>query len=74
MVDAEKHVKRNPHPDFKQVESSRPDWTASDKFEFSKTIDPSWQPGSGANDGGASLKHNHVHGTRGYLVTCSLTL
>ncbi|KAG9579703.1 hypothetical protein KCU77_g6090, partial [Aureobasidium melanogenum] len=30
--DAEKEVKRNPHPDFKKVEASRPDWPEENKW------------------------------------------
>ena len=60
-VDAEAHVKRNPHPDFEKVEKSRPDWTSNpDGQRFTKTKDPGWKPGQGANDGGESLKKNHV--------------
>lgn len=60
MMDSEKHVKRNPHPDFKKVEASRPDWDSSREWEFTKTKNPSWQLGDGANDGGECLKKNHV--------------
>ncbi|KAI1126495.1 FMN-binding split barrel [Nemania abortiva] len=37
------------HPDFKTVEASRPDWSASASFRYTKTADPNWTPGSGAN-------------------------
>ena len=41
-------INRNPHRNFKQVESSRPDW--QDKpVKFIKTADPDWKYGSGAN-------------------------
>ena len=40
---------RNPHPDFKQVESQRPDWDESATFHFTKTVEPSWSFGDGAN-------------------------
>lgn len=59
-LDAEKQVKRNPHPDFKKVEASRPDWDESKKWEYSKTRKPDWKLGDGANDGGECLKYNHV--------------
>ncbi|PSK43777.1 hypothetical protein B9Z65_7291 [Elsinoe australis] len=59
-LDAEKSVKRNPHGDFSKVQASRPDWDQSKKFTFTKTKDPEWKYGSGANDGGESLKKNHV--------------
>jgi hypothetical protein len=58
-LDAENTIKRNPHPDFKKVEASRPDWSSS-TFKFTKTRDPEWKHGSGASDGGASLKKQHV--------------
>ncbi|KAI1633282.1 hypothetical protein F4809DRAFT_623836 [Biscogniauxia mediterranea] len=45
----EAEIKRNPHPDFKQVEASRPDWDTSSQFRYTKTPDPSWTFGSGAN-------------------------
>jgi flavin reductase (DIM6/NTAB) family NADH-FMN oxidoreductase RutF len=55
-------VNRNPHPDFKGVESSRPDWDTSSAFRYTKTADPSWTFGSGANrlaaaDPGSSRTH-----------------
>ncbi|KAI9849364.1 MAG: hypothetical protein M1838_000199 [Thelocarpon superellum] len=58
-LDAESTVKRNPHPDFKAVEDSRPDWPHVDLGYF-KTRDPRWQFGQGASDGGESLRKNHV--------------
>ena len=59
-LDAEKSVKRNPHGDFNKVQASRPDWDDGRAFEFSKTKAPEWKYGSGGNDGGASLKKEHV--------------
>ena len=53
-------VKRNPHPDFKKVEASRPPFDHSREFTFTKTSNPEWKPGSGANDEGASLQKKHV--------------
>ncbi|KAI1406659.1 hypothetical protein F4819DRAFT_481418 [Hypoxylon fuscum] len=47
---AEAEIKRNPHPDFKKVESSRPDWDKESHFRYTKTADPSWSFGSGANN------------------------
>jgi flavin reductase (DIM6/NTAB) family NADH-FMN oxidoreductase RutF len=58
-ADAEGAVKRNPHPDFSKVQASRPDWATS-TFTFSKTKDPTWQWGSGANDSGESLTKKHI--------------
>ena len=47
----ESEIKRNPHPDFKKVESSRPVWDReADGFKFTQTASPSWKFGSGAND------------------------
>lgn len=49
------------HPDFKTVEASRPDWDTSASVRFTKTADPDWTLGSGANhlasSSGASSKH-----------------
>lgn len=45
----EKQVKRNPHPDFKQVEASRPPFDASTTFHYTQTPSPDWTFGSGAN-------------------------
>ncbi|KAI1393626.1 uncharacterized protein F4822DRAFT_385280 [Hypoxylon trugodes] len=45
----EAEIKRNPHPDFKKVEASRPDWDKSSQFHYTKTAEPSWAFGSGAN-------------------------
>ena len=58
--DQEKIVQRNPHPDFKQVESSRPDWPNHSDWQFTKTKQPDWKLGQGANDGGECLKKDHV--------------
>ena len=59
-ADSETHVQRNPHPDFKEVEDSRPDWDANSHFHFTKTKQPGWSLGQGANDGGQSLEKNHL--------------
>ena len=60
-ADAEKAIKRNPHPDFAKVQASRPDWDeAASEWSWTKTKDPAWKPGQGGNDGGESLKKNHV--------------
>jgi len=37
------------HPPFKTVEASRPDWDSSATFGYSKTADPDWRFGKGAN-------------------------
>lgn len=59
-MDAEKHIQRNPHGDFKKVQAGRPDWDPSAKFSYTKTVAPEWKLGDGANDGGASLGKSHV--------------
>ncbi|KAK5637345.1 hypothetical protein RRF57_013057 [Xylaria bambusicola] len=53
-------VSMSRHPDFKTVEASRPDWNTSSSFRYTKTADPNWTHGSGANNldaGAASKKH-----------------
>jgi hypothetical protein len=60
LADAESAIKRNPHPDFKKVEASRPEWDSKSTFEFTKTKEPDWKLGDGGNDGGESLKKKHV--------------
>lgn len=42
-------IQRNPHPDFKKVEASRPEWDSSSSFRYTKTVDTNWKFGSGAN-------------------------
>ncbi|KAI0870357.1 hypothetical protein GGS24DRAFT_475482 [Hypoxylon argillaceum] len=50
------------HPDFKTVEASRPDWDTSSNFRYTKTADPNWTPGSGANalDSASAAAAKHV--------------
>lgn len=45
----EKSIQRNPHPDFKKVEASRPPFNPSTTFTYTQTPDPNWQFGTGAN-------------------------
>ncbi|CAL3965098.1 hypothetical protein PZA11_002076 [Diplocarpon coronariae] len=59
-ADAEKAIKRNPHPDFKKVEAERPAWDKSAGWNIKQTIKPDWKYGDGGNDNGASLKISHV--------------
>ncbi|MCJ1277093.1 hypothetical protein MMC21_004902 [Puttea exsequens] len=59
-LDQESSIKRNPHPDFAKVEASRPDWSSEDAFHFTKTKQPGWKLGQGANDNGESLKKKHI--------------
>lgn len=49
FLDAEKHIQRNPHPDFKKVESSRSEWDTDSTFRYTKTASPDWSYGDGAN-------------------------
>ncbi|KAL8953482.1 MAG: hypothetical protein Q9222_000686 [Ikaeria aurantiellina] len=58
--DSEKTVGRNPHPDFKKVQASRPYWRQEKSWHFTKTVDPDWKLGRGANDGGESLTKAHI--------------
>lgn len=48
----------NPHPDFERVEASREDFDRNAKFKITKTLNPSWKFGEGAND--AHTQGNHV--------------
>jgi flavin reductase (DIM6/NTAB) family NADH-FMN oxidoreductase RutF len=52
----EKEIQRNPHGDFKAVESSRPQLDKSTSFHYTQTPLPTWTPGSGAN-----TSSNHTH-------------
>jgi hypothetical protein len=59
-LDAESQIKRNPHPDFKKVEASRPPWSQNSHLTFTQTASPDWKLGDGGNDAGESLKKKHV--------------
>ncbi|KAL1982416.1 hypothetical protein VTN96DRAFT_1321 [Rasamsonia emersonii] len=48
------------HPPFKEVENSRPPWREDVSPTYTRTRNPDWKPGEGANDGGASLSKKHV--------------
>ncbi|KZF24105.1 hypothetical protein L228DRAFT_244984 [Xylona heveae TC161] len=56
----EKAVQRNPHPEFKKVEASRPGWREDVEFNYTKTKSPEWKPGQGGNDNGESLNKEHI--------------
>ncbi|KAJ3473955.1 hypothetical protein NLG97_g10057 [Lecanicillium saksenae] len=43
-------INRNPHPDFKKVEASRPQWEVDQGFHYTKTADTNWKFGQGRND------------------------
>jgi len=59
-LDAEKHIQRNPHPDFKKVEASRKHWDKSLEWNVKQTIKPEWKWGDGSNDGGECLNIPHI--------------
>ena len=59
-LDNEKTVGRNPHPDFGKVQAAREDWREERSWNVTRTRNPEWQLGDGANDGGESLKKEHV--------------
>lgn len=57
MVD---NINRNPHPDFKKVEGSRPSWETDQNWHYTKTANPDWSFGQGRNalpDAGADRPH-----------------
>lgn len=54
-------MKRNPHPDFKGVEASRPEFDTASEFRYTKTVDADWAFGEGANRlGKDSVDKKHV--------------
>ncbi len=46
----ENQIKRNPHPDFKKVESSRDPFEQDIKWHLNQTVNPNWKQGSGMNN------------------------
>ncbi|KAK4188661.1 hypothetical protein QBC35DRAFT_522716 [Podospora australis] len=56
----ESQIKRNPHGDFKKVESSRPPFDASLTFSYTQTPSPSWSFGSGPNHPEETKKHRKI--------------
>ncbi|KAJ6160451.1 hypothetical protein N7470_003847 [Penicillium chermesinum] len=48
------------HPDFEKVQASRPDFRANAEVNTTKTPNPAWKQGDGGNDGGESLKKDHI--------------
>ncbi|BCR93226.1 flavin reductase family protein [Aspergillus luchuensis] len=46
--------------DFEKLQASRPEFKRDVPVTFSQPPNPSWKQGEGANDGGESLKKNHV--------------
>ena len=51
---------RHAHPNFAVAEASRPPWREESQFLLTKTKQPGWKFGDGANDGGESLGKAHV--------------
>lgn len=47
--DKESLVNRNPHPDFNLVQSQRPNYDHDDSWHLTKTPNPDWKIGDGAN-------------------------
>ncbi|KAK0737128.1 hypothetical protein B0T21DRAFT_286805 [Apiosordaria backusii] len=45
----ESKIQRNPHPDFKSVEASRPPFDTTKTFTYTQTPQPTWTFGSGSN-------------------------
>lgn len=57
--DKEALVNRNPHADFSTVEASRPDYDISCQWNATKTPNPRWKYGDGANNNGWQ-QHNSI--------------
>lgn len=51
---------RKAHPNFAAAEASRPPWREESQFLLTKTKQPEWKFGDGANDSGESLGKAHV--------------
>lgn len=49
-----------PRPDFETVQATRPGFDHDAKVTVTKPPNPTWKHGEGGNDGGESLKKNHV--------------
>ncbi|KAJ5458596.1 hypothetical protein N7475_009984 [Penicillium sp. IBT 31633x] len=50
----------NVRPDFEKVQASRPDFRHDAEVTFTKSPNPTWKKGDGANDGGKCLEKDHV--------------
>lgn len=46
--------------DFEKAQASRPDFRRDAEVVYTKPPNPTWKQGDGANDGGESLKKDHV--------------
>ncbi|KAI5803526.1 hypothetical protein DFH27DRAFT_556085 [Peziza echinospora] len=62
-ADAEALIKRNPHPNFKQVESTRPPFPDTAEFLFTKSPVPAWTPGtpSPAPSAASTIPHREIN-------------
>ncbi|KAJ5433745.1 FMN-binding split barrel-related protein [Penicillium cf. griseofulvum] len=47
-------------PEFEKTQASRPDFRRDAEITYTKSPNPTWKEGDGANDGGESLKKDHV--------------
>lgn len=47
-------------PAFKDIESERPQWRRDAQWQLTKTVQPDWTAGDGANDGGKWKAHKHI--------------
>jgi flavin reductase (DIM6/NTAB) family NADH-FMN oxidoreductase RutF len=47
-------------PEFEKLQASRPDFRQDAEVTYTKSPNPTWKEGDGANDGGESLKKDHV--------------
>ncbi|KAL6786574.1 hypothetical protein J3E68DRAFT_432622 [Trichoderma sp. SZMC 28012] len=56
----ENKVKRSFHADFKQVEASRSDWDSSASVQYTKTPNPDWKFGDGANQAHVETSAKHI--------------
>ncbi|RDW82924.1 flavo protein-like protein oxygenase [Coleophoma crateriformis] len=54
-------IKRNPHADFAAVQASRPDFAPNQVWTWSKTPNPAWEIGDGANPGAEWRGKEMVH-------------
>lgn len=46
--------------DFEKIQASRPEFNHDAQVTYTKPPNPEWKQGDGANDGGESLKKNHL--------------
>ncbi|KOS40012.1 hypothetical protein ACN38_g9121 [Penicillium nordicum] len=47
-------------PEFEETQASRPDFRRDTEVTYTKSPNPTWKEGDGANDNGESLKKDHV--------------